>query len=446
MYTFQRVHPASLEDYNKLTSAARKRKAGSSSESSYKQLKQPLVTTTILNSNANLVTQATVDSLIMNVVVQGLLPLHLVQHEAFVTLVNGLQPHRSVLSRPTLTRRINDKTKDMKQKLIDLLKEQSYLATTADCWSSHGKSYIGVTGHWIDAHSLERKSACLALRRLKGSHTYDVIASTLEGINTEFGVRRKTIRTTTDSGSNFVKAFSVFGQQASISNDNDDNEIEDDADDEPNNDLSYPSDQIVHVDLSSILNVNVPDYELPRHQRCAAHMLNLVSTTDADKAEADASYKKLSRSAFAKCQALWNKYGRSNHAVETVTDRLQLGLKRPNQTRWNSVFLAVERLIQIIEAQGEDDFHSVCAEIGVTRLTAADLSFLREYLSAMKPVAQALNIMQSEKHMLLGCLIPTIMILREKLIAKSAAVTICKPLVSALIQGIDNRYFCKITK
>ena len=118
-----------------------------------KQAKQPLVTTTILNSNANFVTQATVDSLIMNVVVQGLLPLHLVQHEAFVTLVNGLQPHRSVLSRPTLTRRINDKAKDMKQKLIDLLKEQSYLATTADCWSSHGKSYIGVTGHWIDAHS-----------------------------------------------------------------------------------------------------------------------------------------------------------------------------------------------------------------------------------------------------------------------------------------------------
>jgi hypothetical protein len=87
-------------------------------------------------------------------------------------------------------------------------------------------------------------------------------------------------------------------------------------------------------------------YELPRHQRCAAHALNLVSTTDADKAEADATYKKVSRCAFAECQALWNKYGRSNHAVEAITDRLQLGLKKPNQTRWNSVFLTVESLIQ----------------------------------------------------------------------------------------------------
>jgi hypothetical protein len=36
----------------------------------------------------------------MNVVVQDLGPLHLVQHETFVALVNGLQPNRSV---PQLT-------------------------------------------------------------------------------------------------------------------------------------------------------------------------------------------------------------------------------------------------------------------------------------------------------------------------------------------------------
>jgi hypothetical protein len=37
-----------------------------------------------------------------------------------------------------------------------------------------------------------------------------------QAIHTELGVRRKTLRTTTDCGSNFVKAFSVFGEQASI--------------------------------------------------------------------------------------------------------------------------------------------------------------------------------------------------------------------------------------
>jgi len=35
------------------------------------------------------------------------------------------------------------------------------------------------------------------------------------------------------------------------------------------------------------------DYLLPPHQQCACHMLNLIATTDAEKAKADAAYKKV---------------------------------------------------------------------------------------------------------------------------------------------------------
>jgi len=53
------------------------------------------------------------------------------------------------------------------------------------------------------------------LRRLKGSHTYDVTASALDDIHAR-GVwlrGRKIVRTTTDNGASFVKAFSVFASQ-----------------------------------------------------------------------------------------------------------------------------------------------------------------------------------------------------------------------------------------
>jgi hypothetical protein len=256
----------------------------------------------------------------------------------------------------------------------------------------------------------------------------------MEAIHTEFGIRRKTVRTTTDSGSNFVKAFSVFGKQETG---DDDGESTDESEDDDVGSVSRD----VAVDLDSLLsNVTSYEYELPCHLRCAAHALNLVSTSDADKAETDAAYKKISRSAFAKCQALWNKYGRSALAVEAVTDTLELGLKRPNETRWNSVFLAVERLLRIVADKGEQQLDSVCNKIGVPRLTAGELAFLTEYVAVMKPVAQALNIMQAEKNMFLGYLLPTITVLRDKLVSKRASVTMCAPLVSALIDGIDNRF------
>lgn len=162
---FQRMHPSHLEQYSKLTSQAKKRKAGSSSvidhsnadEPHEKLPKQQQSITSVMN--ANMVGQSVVDKLIMNMIVEGILPLRLVEQPAFVELITGLQPNRTIISRPTLTRRIEDSATVVRGKLIDLLKEQSHVATTADCWSSHGKSFLGMTVHWIDSRTCERKSA-----------------------------------------------------------------------------------------------------------------------------------------------------------------------------------------------------------------------------------------------------------------------------------------------
>ncbi len=84
--------------------------------------------------------------------------------------------------------------------------------TTTDCWSTRRKSFIGVTAHWLDPDSLTRFSAALACKQLRGSHTFDGLASALNDIHSEFEIRRKILRTTTDNGRLQIKAFQVFGE------------------------------------------------------------------------------------------------------------------------------------------------------------------------------------------------------------------------------------------
>ncbi len=106
------------------------------------------------------------------------------------------------MCRKTLAKRLQAKYVAAKENIVDHLLKLNHVCTTADLWTAHGKSYLGMTCHWLHPTSYERNSICLAIRRVTGRHTYNVIASSLDSINLEFGVENKTAITITDSGSN----------------------------------------------------------------------------------------------------------------------------------------------------------------------------------------------------------------------------------------------------
>ena len=108
--------------------------------------------------------------------------------------------------------------RDKVSSLIQLFTKIQYLCTTADVWTSHNRSYLGVTGHWIDPVLLTRRSAALACSRLLGHLTYDVLAGALDAVHAKFGIREKAVMTVTDNGANFVKAFSTYSDENAISN------------------------------------------------------------------------------------------------------------------------------------------------------------------------------------------------------------------------------------
>jgi hypothetical protein len=274
------------------------------------------------------------------------------------------------------------------KKLITLLQKQRFVATTTDCWSAHHRSYIGVTVLWINESTMKRGSAAVACRRLKSAHTYDVLAAVLEQIHLECGIQDKTTKITTDNGSNFCKAFDVYSQEFSYSaNGSASDESEATVTDEEEMEFVCVDDILANANSEG-------DFHLPPHQRCAGHSLNLITTHDVGTADADAAYKKLSRSKFAKCQALWNKQSRSNIAAEVIHDAFGLQLVVPNQTRWNSMYSSVERINRLIGEKGLDVLNGVCDKLDLPQFRRAEVAFIAEYVTVMKPLAQALDILQ----------------------------------------------------
>jgi hypothetical protein len=59
---------------------------------------------------------------------------------------------------------------EVKEKLVAHLLPLEAVCTTADFWSARGKSYVGVTCHWIDPKKLKGISICLAIRRIFLTH------------------------------------------------------------------------------------------------------------------------------------------------------------------------------------------------------------------------------------------------------------------------------------
>lgn len=181
---------------------------------------------------------------------------------------------------------IEDLAKTMKNMVTEEMSEVDHIANTKDCWSVRRRSFLGVTAHLVYPTDLTRQSAALACRQLRGSHTFDVLSAALNATHSEYGIRNKVVRKTTDNGSNFLKAFQVF------SGDKNNNVAEEaEKEDEEGNEME---EVVEFVDVTSILDENDGfEFKLPKHQWCACLLLNLVSTVDAEKATASDGYKKL---------------------------------------------------------------------------------------------------------------------------------------------------------
>ncbi|XP_060881964.1 uncharacterized protein LOC132953601 [Metopolophium dirhodum] len=234
--------------------------------------------------------QATFDRANMELIISTVSPFSFIEHPAFLKYTNTVAQMVPV-SRRTLMRNINSSFEEMKNSIIKKFNDLEYVCVTADCWTAFRRSYMGFTAHWIDPFTFERKSNAIACRRIIGKHTYDVLADMIELVLNEYKINTKVTYMVTDNASNFAKAFRLYST------------TEDEIETPENDSLIYST------DIFEILSEGEErHFRLPKQLRCASHTFNLLATNDVNKLQIkDGPYKTLSRRAFGKCNALFNK-------------------------------------------------------------------------------------------------------------------------------------------
>ncbi|XP_077279176.1 uncharacterized protein LOC143906796 [Temnothorax americanus] len=227
----------------------------------------------------------------------------------------------------------------------------------------------------------QKKSAALACKRIEGTHTDEVIATELARINALYRLNnKKIVVTVTDNGSNFIKAFKIFGltsdfileiESLSANNvdeleeretsdsagmndkyinetDEDNNEINNENDDcggGGGGDNNYDNIDNILVNSNETISDEI-DIILPRHLRCASHTLHLIASSDAMKIKNDSRLKRLHEEAIGACEKLWKKL-RSPKNREILKKYLKYALKCIVVTRWNSLYDCLKQIISL---------------------------------------------------------------------------------------------------
>ena len=88
-----------------------------------------------------------------------------------------------------------DKLYDAKVKKVkEILETVDFVSTTADVWTAHNRSYLGITVHWINPITLKRCKAAIACIRVTGHHTYDALAEKIKHVHVLMGLLEKLLQ------------------------------------------------------------------------------------------------------------------------------------------------------------------------------------------------------------------------------------------------------------
>jgi len=98
----------------------------------------------------------------------------------------------------------------------------------------------------------------------------------------------------------------------------------------------------------------------------------------------------------------------------------------------------VNDLLAVLEQETKLD--QLLDQLDIKRLQPMHKTFVAEYVTVMRPVRTALDVLQGDKVVGLGYLVPTLTVVKNRLKECSQTLRVCKPLAVALQTAVNTRF------
>ena len=320
-------------------------------------------------------------------IAKDLQPISVVDGEGFKRLMELAEPRFIVPSHTYVTNTLLPALYvDVQHKVKIVLSSAHYCSVTTDLWTAkyQCKGYITLTCHLVD-DNFELKSFVLTTTEVAEDHTSENLVTVLEAIMMDWEIRDKIVGTSTDNGSNIIKAVRDMGL-----------------------------------------------FSMP----CVGHTLNLAIKKSFE-------INRVAR-ALARIRQLVGHFHRSSKATSKLREKQQLlgvnehRLINDCVTRWGSTY---DMLTRFIEQQ-----QAICAVLLDSRAdrqlmpTDEEISIVEELIVILKSFREGTEIMSGEKYPSLGMVLPLLKKILSTLIPKEGDASFVRQVKNAVRTDLESRY------
>lgn len=378
----------------------------------------------ILNENFS---QSDFDRILINFMINGMHPLHLLQDESFSTLLNDMAMRKpdkkeskkkyKIMSPTDFSYSVDKELVLHKANVFSILEKAFYVSTTVDAYETQRKKiFLGISAHWIDVKTFKKMSTIVKCEKLSALLPFvnEAILERIQSVYLEYELEKKIIATVTNNDSNVPNLFSKSGVRLSSENDG-----------KVQNNCEEVDSRFNYVNIERIDN----------QIHCPTYLFELIGAEDASKALNDFTYADYHKSVFEKLNELW-KRSKETSTSEQIANILGSKITQPTCSAWTSLHDSIANLLKINIIR----LNEVLKLLDIPILSADDVEFMKEYVKIMEPISTAIDYLQ-KNDCYYATFLPMVHSTKDNLIdIKTNGVNFCLPLLNIILGSIDERF------